>query len=88
MAMFVWDDFADSNAGLLGQDFEQACEFRLQTLKHMKTSLGLHDSDDTTQSHPPDEVSGPAMVFSEFAKRIKTMMTTGTASPFPRGMPV
>ncbi|KAK0750887.1 isoprenoid synthase domain-containing protein [Schizothecium vesticola] len=73
-ALFVWDDFADSNAGLLGQDFERACEFRRQTLKHMKTSLGLEDG--TTDHHSPDEISGPSLMFSEFAKRIKPMMST------------
>lgn len=80
--MFVWDDFADSNAGLLGQDFDRACAFRRQTLKHMKTTLGLED--DTADIHLQDEVSGPSQMFSEFAKRVRNMMTTGiAATPFP-----
>lgn len=78
--MFVWDDFADSNAGLLGQDFDRACEFRRQTLKHMRTTLGLDDDGDITDVHVQDEVSGPSQMFSEFAKRVRNMMTTGTAT--------
>ena len=44
--MFVWDDHADSNEGFLGQDFERACVFRLQTLMHIKTALGINDKGD------------------------------------------
>ncbi|KAK1831302.1 isoprenoid synthase domain-containing protein [Podospora conica] len=68
--LFVWDDFADSNAGSLGQDFDLACEFRAQTLKHIKASLGLDNS------HVAEEVSGPTLVVCEFARRIKSMMST------------
>lgn len=72
--MFVWDDYADSNEGSLGQDFDRACVFRLQTLMHIRTSLGLNAEGD--EDYYLAE-SGPLLVFSEFARRIRVRMTQG-----------
>lgn len=72
--MFVWDDYADSNEGSLGQDFDCACVFRLQTLMHIRTSLGLNAEGD--EDYYLAE-SGPLLVFSEFARRIRVRMTQG-----------